>query len=41
LGQSLRIGFAGLHALGQIGNLFLAGGLIQRDFSELAALILN
>ena len=41
LGQSLGIGFGGLHALGQIVNLFLAGGLILRDLFEFAVLVVN
>src|SRR5208282_2926335 len=41
LGQSLRIGFGGLHALGQIANLLLAGGLILRELIELAVLVVD
>ena len=41
LRQSLRIGFRGLHALGQIADLLLAGGLILRDLLQLAVLVVN
>ena len=41
LRQSLGIGLSGLHALGQIADLLLAGGLILRDLLQLAVLVVN
>jgi hypothetical protein len=40
-GKSLGIGLGGLHALGQIANLFLAGNLILTEVFELGVLVIN